>query len=60
MLVGVIQIIACRARAEEKRVKFLKNVSWDLCACQRFVDLRDGDLVISRLRILYWKPGFQE
>ena len=27
---------------------------------QRFVDLWDGDVVISGLRILYWKPGFEE
>ena len=60
MLVRVIQITARQARAEEKRVKFLENVAWDLCASQRFVDLWDGDVVISGLRNLYWKPGFQE
>lgn len=53
MLVRVIQITARQARAEEKRVKFLENVASDLCAGQRFVDLWDGDVVISGLRILY-------
>ena len=42
------------------RVQFLENVARDLWACQRLVDLYDGDVVISRLRILYWVPGFQE
>jgi len=60
MLVRVIQITARQARAEGKRVKFLENVAWDLCASQRFVDLWDSDVVISGLRILYWKLGFQE
>ena len=41
-------------------MKFLENVARDLCACQRLVDLCDDDVVISRLRILYRKPGFQE
>ena len=31
-----------------------------ICACQRLVDLWDGDVVISRLRIPYRKPGFHE
>ena len=55
MLVRVIEITARQARAKEKRVKFLANVAQDLCTSQRFVDLWDGDVVISRLRILYWK-----
>ena len=42
------------------RVQFLENVAQDLCTCQRLLDLLDGDVVISRLRILYWVPGFQE
>ena len=60
MLVRVIQITAHRAHVEEKRVKFLENVVRDFKACQIFVDLWEGDVVIPRLRILYWKPGFQE
>ena len=49
----MIQITTRRARAEEKRVKFLENVARDLGACQRFVDLWDGKVIIPRLRILY-------
>jgi len=59
MLVRVIQITARQARWGN-RVKFLEKVAWDLCASQRFVDLWDSDMVIAGLRILYWKPGFQE
>ena len=38
----------------------LENVARDLCECQRLVNFRDGDVVISRLWIPYRKPGFQE
>ena len=41
-------------------MKFLENVARDLCACQRLVNFWDDDVVISRLRIPYRKPGFQE
>ena len=33
-------------------VQFPENVARDLCACQRLVDLWDGDVVISRMRVL--------
>ena len=60
MLVRVIQITARHGRAEEKRMKILENVAWDLSATQRSVDLWDGNVVISGLRIFYWKPGLHD
>ena len=39
---------------------FVSGISPPLCACQRLVNFWDGNVVISRLWILYRKPGFQE
>ena len=52
-LARVIQIKQHAERAPRTIcVQFPENVARDLCACQRLVDLWDGDVVISRLRIL--------
>ena len=37
-----------------------RDDSWKRRACQRLKIFWDGDVVISRLWILYWKSHFQE